>query len=118
MRETGKVAIARVVMRSKEHLVAMRPVDEVLEMDTMLFADEVLSPRAARRAAGPRRDQTTKREREIAGQLVELARRHVQPEKYRDNYREKVLALIERKAQGEEIAVAPAAAAEPPPSPT
>src|SRR5205807_8224892 len=44
MHETSKVAIARVVIRSKEQLVALRPVSGVLGMATMLFADEVLSP--------------------------------------------------------------------------
>src|SRR5271165_2383391 len=44
MRETGKVAIARVVIRSKEQLVAIRPMGDVLGMATMLFADEVLAP--------------------------------------------------------------------------
>src|SRR3954467_15814819 len=45
MRETGKVAIAKVVIRSKESLVALRPVGDVLEMATLLFADEVVDPR-------------------------------------------------------------------------
>jgi DNA end-binding protein Ku len=109
MRETSKVAIARVVMRSKEHLVAIRPVDDVLEMDTMLFADEVLPPERLDELPDPSEVTTTKRERDIAGQLVGSLAGDFRPEKYRDSYREKVLALIERKAQGKEIAVQPPA---------
>src|SRR5918999_6072417 len=44
MAKAGRVAIARVVLRSKEHLVAIRPRDGVLALETMLFADEVISP--------------------------------------------------------------------------
>jgi len=109
MRETSKVAIARVVMRSKEHLVAIRPVDDVLEMDTMLFADEVLPPERLDELPDPSEVTTTKRERDIASQLVGSLAGDFQPEKYRDSYREKVLALIERKAQGKEIALQPPA---------
>jgi DNA end-binding protein Ku len=107
MRETGKVAIARVVIRSKEALVAIRPVGDVLEMDTMLFADEVLPPDRLDELPDPADVKTTKREREIAGQLVGSLAGDFQPEKYRDSYRERVLALIEQKAQGKEIAVQP-----------
>jgi DNA end-binding protein Ku len=109
MRETGKVAIARVVIRSKEQLVALRPVGDVLEMDTMLFADEVLPPDRLDELPDPSDVKTTKREREIASQLVDSLAGHFQPEKYRDSYREQVLALIEQKAEGREIAVQPPA---------
>ena len=107
MRETGKVAIARVVIRSKEQLVAMRPIGDVLGMATMLFADEVLSPERLDELADAAEVKTTKRELEIAEQLVDSLAGDFEPEKYRDTYREEVLALIERKAQGEEIAVQP-----------
>jgi DNA end-binding protein Ku len=108
MRETGKVAIARVVIRSKQQLVAIRPMGEVLAMETMVFPDEVLDPH--RLDDLPDRDevQTSERELAIAKQLVESLAADFQPDRYRDTYREEVLALIERKAQGEEIAVQPA----------
>ena len=57
MRETGKVAIARVVIRSKEQLVAIRPMGEVLGMATMLFADEVLPPQRSTRSPMPPRSR-------------------------------------------------------------
>jgi DNA end-binding protein Ku len=109
MRETGKVAIARVVIRSKEQLVAVRPVGEALGMATMLFADEVLPAERIDELADVAEVKTTKRELDIAKQLIDSLAGHFQPEKYSDTYRADVLALIERKAQGEEIAVQPAA---------
>jgi DNA end-binding protein Ku len=107
MQETGKVAIARVVMRSKEQLVAIRPMGAVLGMATMLFADEILPPERLDELADSAEVKTTKRELDIAIQLVESLAGDFEPDKYRDTYREQVLALIERKAQGEEIAVQP-----------
>ena len=105
MRETGKVAIARVVIRSKESLVAIRPVGDVLELSTMLFADEVADPARIDDLPDPDDVKTTKKELAIAKQLVESLAGPFEPEKYQDEYREQVLALIERKAAGEEIAV-------------
>jgi DNA end-binding protein Ku len=109
MRETGKVAIARVVIRSKEALVALRPMGEALGMATMIFSDEVLSPERLDEVAEAEEVKTTKRELEIAEQLVESLAGDFEPDKYRDTYREQVIEMIERKAQGEEIAVQPVA---------
>ncbi len=108
MRETGKVAVARVVIRSKEQLVVIRPMDDVLAMETMVFPDEVLDPHRIDDLPGPDEVQTSERELEIAKQLVESLAADFEPARYRDTYRDEVLALIERKAQGEEIAVQPA----------
>src|SRR5205823_2943768 len=108
MREAGKVAIARVVIRSKESLVAIRPSGDALGMATMIFADEVLPTDRLEEIAETREVKTTKRELEIAIQLVDWLAAEFEPQKYSDSYREEVLALIERKAQGEEIAVQPA----------
>jgi DNA end-binding protein Ku len=109
MRETNKVAIARVVIRSKEQLVAVRPIGDALGMATMLFADEVLPPDRLEEIAEAAEVKVTKRELEIAEQLVESLAGEFEPQKYRDTYRDQVLEMIERKAQGEEIAVQPAA---------
>jgi DNA end-binding protein Ku len=107
MRDTGRVAIARVVIRSKEQLVALRPMGEVLAMATMVFDDEIVP--ADHLDELPDEDiKTTARELEIARQLVESLAGDFEPARYRDTYREEVLALIERKAAGEEIAVQPA----------
>ncbi|MGO9489415.1 MAG: Ku protein [Solirubrobacteraceae bacterium] len=107
MSETGKVAIARVVIRSKEQLVALRPIGGALGMATMIFADEVLPPEAIDEIAEAEQIQTTKRELDIAEQLVESLAGEFEPERYTDAYRQQVLEMIERKAQGEKIAVQP-----------
>jgi DNA end-binding protein Ku len=107
MAESGKVAIARVVIRSKEQLVAIRPIGDVLEMATMLFADEVTPPDQLDELPDPHEVKTTKREVAVAMQLIESLAGDFEPEQYRDTYRADVLALIERKAEGKEIAVQP-----------
>ena len=109
MRETGRVAIARVVIRQKEQLVALRPMGDVLGMSTMLFADEVVDPERVDELADVSEVEATKRELDIAKQLVESLAGSFEPEKYHDVYRDEVIDLIERKAAGEEIAVQPAA---------
>jgi DNA end-binding protein Ku len=108
MRDTGRIAIARVVIRSKEQLVAIRPMGDVLAMSTMVFADEVIDPGTIDDI--PRAEDVEVRDREvdIAKQLVESLSSEFEPDKFRDTYRDEVLALIERKASGEEIAVQPA----------
>jgi DNA end-binding protein Ku len=117
MAETEKVAIARVVIRSKEQLVAIRAMGDVLEMATMLFADEVSSPDRLDEVPDPKEVKTTKREVDVAKQLIGSLAGDFEPDKYRDTYREDVLALIERKAEGKEIAVQPEAEEEQAPAP-
>jgi DNA end-binding protein Ku len=109
MRESGKVAIAKVVIRQKENLVAIRPMEgDVLGMATMIFADEVVDPDRIDELDSAREVEINDRELSIAKQLVESLSGEFEADKYRDTYREEVLALIERKAAGEEIAVQPA----------
>ena len=112
MRETNKVGIAKVVIRSKEQLVALRPMGAggedgppVLGMATMIFADEIVDPR--RIDDLPDDVEVNQRELDIAKQLVDSLAGRFEPEQYTDTYREQVLALIEAKAAGEEIAVQP-----------
>jgi DNA end-binding protein Ku len=104
MDEAAKVAIARVVIRSKENLVALRPRDGVLAMETMLFADEVIPPDSLDELTVDG-SKTSKRELEMAKQLIESLSADFEPEQYRDEYRERVLDLIERKAAGETITI-------------
>ncbi len=104
MRDSGKVAIARVVIRSKENLVAIRPRDDVLTLETMLFADEVIPPDGLDDVPADGA-KTTKRELEMAQQLIASLSGDFEPEKYRDEYRDRVLEMIERKAEGEEVVV-------------
>jgi DNA end-binding protein Ku len=108
MRESGKVAIAKVVIRQKENLVAIRPMEgDVLGMATMIFSDEVVDPERIDELDSAREVEVNDRELQIAKQLVESLSGEFEPDRYRDTYREDVLALIERKAAGEEIAVQP-----------
>src|SRR3984893_18420457 len=109
MREAGKVGIGRFVLRSKQQLVALRPTGNVLTLSTMLFGDEVLSPDRLDELDAVSESEASKRELAMAQQLIDSLSSEFDPSKYRDDYRERVLALIERKANGEEIAVQPEA---------
>jgi len=108
MEETGKVAIGTVVIRQKQAVVAIRPSGDVLQMATLVYADEVVPPDRLDELPD---DSVEVQDRElaVAKQLVESLAAPWTPEKYHDEYRERVLALIESKAAGEEIAVQPAA---------
>ena len=109
MKEARKVAIARFVLRNKEHLAAIRPMDDVLTLTTMRFHDEVSSPQdldgEVFEEAKPKRPE--KRELEMAKQLIESLTSDFEPGKYRDEYREELLDLLERKAEGKEVVSAP-----------
>jgi DNA end-binding protein Ku len=109
MRDAGKVAIARVVLRSKEALVAIRPTGNGLMMETMLFADEVVPADDIEDLPEEQELKVSDRELKMARQLIDSLTSEWEPTQYHDEYREKVLDLIERKAQGEEIAVQPEA---------
>ena len=105
MRDAGKVGIAKVVMRSKQYLVAVRPVGEALVMSTMNFADEVVPQDELEGLPGPS-ENVSDRELKMASQLIDSLSTEFDPTRYEDTYREKVLELIEKKAQGQEM-VAP-----------
>jgi DNA end-binding protein Ku len=105
MDDANKVAIARVVIRSKESLVALRPRDGALAMETMLFADEVIPPDSLDELTVDGGGKTSKRELEMAKQLIDSLAADFEPEQYRDEYRDRVLDLIERKAAGETITI-------------
>jgi DNA end-binding protein Ku len=105
MEDAGRVGIARVVLRSKENLVALRPHSGVITMETMLFADEVISPDSFDEVPVDGDVKSSERELEMAKQLIESLVSDFEPEKYRDEYRDRVLELIERKAQGETVVV-------------
>jgi DNA end-binding protein Ku len=114
MREAGKVGIGRVVLRSKQQLCALRPSGDVMTMSTMLFGDEVLPPDRIDELDAVGEADATKRELAMAQQLIDSLSSEFDPTKFRDEYRERVLDLIERKAAGEEIAVQPQAEEEAP----
>ncbi|MDP2711020.1 MAG: Ku protein [Solirubrobacteraceae bacterium] len=110
MRATGRVAIANVVIRSKQQLVAVRPMgDGALAMSTMVYPDEVVDPATIDELSAAGEIEINERELDIAKQLVDSLAGAFEADRYRDTYREQVLSLVERKAEGEEIAVQPAA---------
>jgi DNA end-binding protein Ku len=110
MEASGKVAIARVVIRSKEQLVAIRPAaGELLMMETMIFHDEVVPHDELDDLPDSKDLKVSDREVKMAQQLIDSLSSEFDPSQYRDEYRDKVLELIERKASGEEIAVQPEA---------
>ncbi len=103
MADTGKAAIGRFVMRTKEYLAALRADGGLLVLETLFFADEI---RDARDAVGAvKRAKVGDRELRIARQLIDSMATDWDPTRYADTYRERVLDLIERKAKGEEIVV-------------
>src|SRR5918999_2247502 len=108
MRETGKVAIGTVVIRQKQAIVALRPSGEVLQMATLVYADEIV-PTERLDDLPDEEVEIGERELAIAKQLVESLAAEWDPARYKDEYREKVMQLIESKAAGEELAVQPEA---------
>jgi len=107
MENSGKAAISRFVFRNKEHLAALRASDGVLTLTTMRFHDEVVPP-GELDVLPDKKPKVAKREREMAEQLIASLSTEFEPDQYRDEYREQLLALIEQKAEGKEI-VAPEA---------
>jgi DNA end-binding protein Ku len=103
MQSSGKAAIARFVLRNKEHLAAIRPMDGVLTLTTMRFADEVVSPKELDDVIPDSSPRVEKREREMAEKLIDSLAADFKPEKYRDEYREQLLSLIEQKAEGKQV---------------
>jgi DNA end-binding protein Ku len=104
MGDSKKVAVARFVLRNREHLAAIRPADKVLTMATMRFADEVVSPEELGEDVVPENGlKLDKREVEMAKQLIDSLTSDFDPAKYRDEYREELMALIERKAEGKAV---------------
>lgn len=113
MEEAGKVAVGTFVMRSKQYVAALRPVDGRLMLSTMAFADEVVDPASIDELAELDDIEISKKELAMAEQLVESLSGEFEPDRFRDSYRESVLDLIQKKADGE-VFEAPEPAAEAP----
>src|SRR5215218_789277 len=95
LEETGKVAIAKVVIRNKQHLAALRPWNGTLVLETMYYADEVREPERV-----DRKENLRKPEVEMAKSLVENLSDSFDPSKYDDTYRKELLELLRAKAAG------------------
>jgi DNA end-binding protein Ku len=98
LEETGKVAIAKIVIRNKQHLAALRPWEGVLVLETMYYADEVRQPERVDGDADLRKPEI-----EMAKSLVENLSAEFDPEKYDDTYRKELLELLQAKAKGEPL---------------
>jgi DNA end-binding protein Ku len=98
LEETGKVGIAKVVIRNKQHLAALRPVDGTLVLETMYYADEVRKPDKVKAKGDLRAAEV-----EMAKSLVENLSEPFDPEKYDDTYRKELLGLMRAKAKGKKL---------------
>ena len=101
LEKSGQVGIGRFVLRSKEQLVALRPLDGVMGLFTLRFADELIDPGSvdyeeAQKSPG-------QKEVEMAAKLVDALAGEFKPQQYHDTYSEAVMKIIEAKAKGEEI---------------
>jgi DNA end-binding protein Ku len=104
MGDKSKVGIATLVLRDKEHLVAVRPGDNVLIVETMYFSDEIREAKSELDSL-PEDVEFKGRELDIAKQLVESLSTKWAPEKYKNTYRERVEELIEQKRKGREVVI-------------
>ncbi len=103
LERSGRVGIGRVSLRQREQLVSVRPVDGVLRMQVMRFADELVGA-GSLDVAEPSK-KPGKREVDMAGMLVETLAAKFEPDRYEDTYRERVLAVVKAKEKGEEISL-------------
>jgi DNA end-binding protein Ku len=107
MVEKNRIGIGKFVFHEREHVVALRPLDGILCVEIMRFADEIVSREGLKSASG-KVSSADKKQLELAEQLIDALAADFEPEKYKDDYRDAVLDLIERKAKGEKIVAAPA----------
>ncbi|MCA0172350.1 Ku protein [Bacillus sp. RAR_GA_16] len=103
MEESGRIGLAKITIRSKEHLAAVRVYDKGLILETMYFPDEV-------RAFGnvpdiPEDLEVSDKEKKLAKQLIEQLTTKFDPSQYKDERREAIMALIESKISGNDIKV-------------
>lgn len=109
MSETGKTAVAKVMIRSKSALASLRIQDRVVVMETMHYPDEIRSPAGLSGVAVE--PSLHENEVKMAIDLIRNLSSTFQPEKYTDTYREQLMGVIQAKIAGEEVAI-PAAAPE------
>src|SRR5690606_25889174 len=98
MRASSMVGLARFVMRQREHLVALRVMDDLLVLHTLHYADEVLTA-ADLEGDLPAEADVSKKEIDVAGRLIEaMSSEAFDPGQYQDDYMQKVKELIEKKS--------------------
>lgn len=111
MTHSKKVGIARLVMHEKEYLAALRPVENVIVLHTMHFGNEVVASDSIEGLPGEQK--VGERELKVAEQLIDSLATSFNPSKYKDEYRDCVVAMLEKKAEGERIVTQPQVAAKP-----
>jgi DNA end-binding protein Ku len=97
IRESGRIGIAKFIMREVQHLAAVEVVDEALVLSTLRFADELVDVGTL---SLPKRKQAGKKELDMATSLVESLAADWDPEKYTDDYRENLMRIIKAKMKG------------------
>lgn len=102
MEDRQRVAIGTVVMRNNQYLTAIRPIDHVLAMSTMRFADEVV-PRSEIDALPSRRSKPDAKALELATRIVDSLAGEWDPTRYHDTYTEELERIIARKEKGEDV---------------
>ena len=100
LEQNNKVAVGRVVMHEKEHLIALRSYEGAILMTTLHYADEVRSPRDFPELKKP--PEVEKEELELAGQLIKIMKKPFNFKEYRDRYQEALMKLVEAKMKGKE----------------
>ena len=105
MKRTNKVGVARIVLRTRQNLCTVRPKGNALVISTMNYADEIVSEDAIEDLPSATAHKPRDKELQMAEQLIESLTSAFEPDKYKDEYREKVLELIRAKAEGEKIEV-------------
>ena len=104
LEESERIAVATFVMRDKQHLAAIRPLGDVLALETMRFADEVRDPHEVIEDL-PKKATVSARDLDAARMLIDAMATEWDPDNYRDTYRDRVMALIKAKAKGREVVV-------------
>lgn len=107
MNDTKRIAVARITIRDKQSLAVLRVTNNVLVLETIFFPDEV---RDIKQLPGiPENQNIDERELKMAEQLIENLTADFKPEKYKDEYREALMSMIQKKIEGDEIIAAPEA---------
>lgn len=109
MKETGKTAVGKIVLSSKEHLVLLRPSGDALVIELLFYPEDVRPKDEIEEHV--RETKVTKAELQMATQLVESLSRSFEPGEFENEHKRELMAVIERKLAGEEIAIAPEAPA-------
>ena len=108
MQAKGLIAIAKVAIRTKERLCALRTRGDQLILETLYYPDEIRDPGESTAV-----DEVSEEEMEMARALIEMLEQPFDPEQYKDQYREALMTIIEAKLEGQEVATPEAAAPQP-----